>query len=255
MTEVNEPLRFEEDEEITMTGFQEKTVFDLHERRKREKEKLVTNYDIASYVVERHNVFSDLLKIYVENADITSNMLSIRFLGGEAFGEGVTRDVYSQFFKYVFRFTSAGLSACVPTSLNEDESIYFGKTLTHCFIQCNTFSTSFPKAIIEYILFDKVLDETLRESFYNYVSGHEKALILRCLESDSLTEGMVQDLCDIFSNCGVAKLPTVYNIQQVILKAAKKVFIQKPYFTLKSIQTGLGEFSKPVTFKLITSGT
>ena len=109
MTEVNEPLPFEENEEITMTGFQEKTVFDLHERRKREKEKLVTNYDIAPYVVERHNVFSDLLKIDVENADITSNMLFIRFLGEEACGEGVTRDAYSQFFKYVFRFKSAGL--------------------------------------------------------------------------------------------------------------------------------------------------
>ena len=53
--------------------------------------------------------------------------------------------------------------------------------MAHCFIQCNTFPTSFPKAILEYILFDKVRDETFRESFYNYVSGHEKALILRCL--------------------------------------------------------------------------
>ena len=52
-------------------------------------------------------------------------------------------------------------------------------------------------------------------------------------------------------DCGVAKLPTVYNIQQVILEAAKKVFIQKPYFTLKSIQTGLGEFWKPVTLSQI----
>ena len=56
-------------------------------------------------------------------------MLSIRFLGAEAFGEGVTRDVYSQFFKYVFIFKSAGLPACVPISLKEDESIYFGKIL------------------------------------------------------------------------------------------------------------------------------
>ena len=91
----------------------------------------------------------------------------------------------------------------------------------------------------------------MRKSFYNYVSGHEKALILRCLESDSLNEGMVQDLCDIFSDCGVAKLPTFYNIQQVILEAAEKVFIQKPYFPLKSIQTGLGEFWKPVTLSQI----
>ena len=52
MKEVMQPLPFEEDEQITMIGFQEKTVFELHERRKREKEKLVTNYDIAPYVVE-----------------------------------------------------------------------------------------------------------------------------------------------------------------------------------------------------------
>ena len=83
-------------------------------------------------------------------------------------------------------------------------------------------SHQFPQPILEYILFDKVRGETLRELFYIYVSGHEKALILSCLEIDSLTEGMVQDLCDIFSDCGVAKLQTVYNIQQVILEAAKK---------------------------------
>ena len=40
MREVKEPLPFEEDEETTMISFQEKTVFDLHERRKKEKEKL-----------------------------------------------------------------------------------------------------------------------------------------------------------------------------------------------------------------------
>ena len=114
------------------------------------------------------------------------------------------------------------MSACVTISLNEDESIYLRKILTHCFIQCDTFPTIFPKAILEYILFDKVRDDTLRESFYNYVSGHEKALLLCCLESDSLTECMEQDLCDVFSDCGVAKLPTVHDIQQVILEAAKK---------------------------------
>ena len=112
-------------------------------------------------------------------------------------------------------------------------------------------SHQFPQPILEYILFDKVRGETLRELFYIYVSGHEKALILSCLEIDSLTEGMVQDLCDIFSDCGVAKLQTVYNIQQVILEAAKKVFIQNPYFTLESIQTGLGEFWEPVTLPQI----
>ena len=74
---------------------------------------------------------------------------------------------------------------------------------------------------------------------------------MRWLEGDSLTECMVQDLRDVLSDCGVAKLPTVHNIQQVMLEVAKKVFIQKPYFTLKSLQAGLGEFWKPITLSQI----
>ena len=59
----------------------------------------------------------------------------------------VTRDIYSQFFKYVFRFKTSNLSACVPISLNDNKWIYFEKIITHCFIQCKTFPTSFLKAI------------------------------------------------------------------------------------------------------------
>ena len=43
MTEVKEPLPFEEDEEITMTGFQEKIVFNFRERRKKERKRKISN--------------------------------------------------------------------------------------------------------------------------------------------------------------------------------------------------------------------
>ena len=54
-----------------------------------------------------------------------------------------------------------------------------------------------------------------------------------CLGSDSLTEGMLKDLCNIFSDCGVAKLSTIYNIQQVILEAAKKGIYPKGMLYIK----------------------
>ena len=65
MTAVNEPLPFEEDEEIKMTGFQEKTVFDLHETRKREKEKLViikllVKVPRVMYTLSSSNTYLDL---------------------------------------------------------------------------------------------------------------------------------------------------------------------------------------------------
>ena len=108
-----------------MSCFSGKTVFDLHERRKKTNENWVIDHGIARYVVEWHNVFSDFLKRYVKNGDITSKMLSIRFVGKEAFG-----NVSHVIATLRFRFKSASLSDCVPISLNEDKLIYFKKILT-----------------------------------------------------------------------------------------------------------------------------
>ena len=108
-----------------LSCFSGKTVFDSHERRKKTNENSVIDYGIARYVVEWHNVFSDFLKIYVKNGDITSKMLFIRFVGKEAFG-----DVSHVISTLRFRFKNASLSDCVPISLNEDKFIYFKKILT-----------------------------------------------------------------------------------------------------------------------------
>ena len=71
-----------------------------------------------------------------------------------------------------------------------------------------------------------------------------------CLGSDSLTEFMVKDLCNIFSDwcCKVTKFIIFSKSYQ---RQQKKVFIQKACFTLKSNQTELGEFWKPVTLSQI----
>ena len=250
MEEVDEPLYFEDDDkEITVKGFQgadNQNVFSLNSRRLQEKEKLKLDYNIAPFTVDRHNVFNDLMKIY-EDERVTSRCISVNFKGEDAYGEGVTRDVFSEFFKFVFRFKSAGISSCVPSSLSEEESVKFGKILTHYFVQFNMFPTCFSKTVLEYIIFDEVRKETLQESFYNYISPYEKNIIQQCLQKKSFDNEIVQGLCDIFSDCGITNLPSPSNIQAMILDAGKKVFIQKPFFVLKNIKIGLGEFWKVVT--------
>ena len=79
----------------------------------------------------------------------------------------------------------------------------------------------------------------MQESFYNYVSGYENILILGCLESYGAR------LCNIFSDCGVAKWPGVYNIQEVILEAAKKAIYPKAMLSIK-MDNWFGQFWKPV---------
>ena len=106
------------------------------------------------------------------------------------------------------------------------------------------------KAVLEYIIFDKVRKETLQESFYNYISANEKNVIQQCLQRRSVDDEIVQGLCDTFSDCGITNLPSPSNIQVMISGAGKKVFIRKPFFVLKNIKIGLGEFWK-VTLKEI----
>ena len=131
---------------------------------------------ITPFTVDRHNVFNDLMKIY-EDERVISRCILVNFKGEDAYGEGVTRDVFSKFFKFVFRFKSAGISSCVPNFLSEEESVKLGKILAHYFVQFNMFPTGFSKAVLEYIIFDKVRKETLQESFYNYILPYEKNII------------------------------------------------------------------------------
>ena len=173
MEEVDEPLYF------TVKGFQgadKQNVFSLNSRRLQEKDKLKLDYNTAPVTVDRHNVFYDLMKIY-EDERVISRCILVNFKGEHAYGEGVTRNVFSEFFKFVFRFKSAGISSCVPNFLSEEESVKLGKILAHYFVQFNMFPTGFSKAVLEYIIFDKVRKETLQESFYNYILPYEKNII------------------------------------------------------------------------------
>ena len=193
MAEVDEPLYFEDNKEITVKGFQgadDQNVFSVNSRRLQEKKKLRLDYNIAPFTADHHNIFNYLMKIY-EDERVTSRCISVNFKGEDAYSEGVARDVFSEFFKFAFRFKSADISSCVPSSFSEEESVTFGNILTHCFVQFNMFPTGFPKAVLEYITFDKVRNEILQESFYNYISQCEKNIIQRCLQSKNFDEEIV----------------------------------------------------------------
>ena len=85
--------------------------------------------------------------------------------------------------------------------------------------------------------------KTLEDPFYNYISTCEKNIIQWCLGNTVFDYEMDdEDLCDICSDCGIADLPSLNNIEGMILDAGKKVFIQKAFFILKKIKIGLVEF-------------
>ena len=66
--------------------------------------------------------------------------------------DGVTREVYSVFFKDLFLLKSAGLEASVPITLNSKKAESSGSIMiTNSFINNNFFPVCLAKATFEYL--------------------------------------------------------------------------------------------------------
>ena len=129
---------------------------------------------ITPFTVDRHNVFNDLMKIY-EDERVISRCILVNFKGEHAYGEGVTRNLFSEFFKFVFRFKSAGISSCVPSSLSEEESVKFGKILSHYFVQFNMFPRDFQKRYLNILFWINCVKKPCKNHF-TVISYHMKRI-------------------------------------------------------------------------------
>ena len=208
-------------------------------KRNSEKDALI-NLD-SVFLVDRLNIVADMFSIY-QDAKIAKSLIKINFRGEDATGHGVSRDVYSQFYKEIFRFHSSGIHANVPSSLSETESELFGKILTHAYIQYNIFPIQIARAFFEQLLKGEVRNGTLIQSFKSYVQKNERESLERALKGGAVTEEETNSFWEMFIDCNVTIVPTTGNIREITLTAAKFVFVQKPFFALSKISKGLGSF-------------
>ena len=96
----------------------------------------------------------------------TEELSHITFQKESAHGDGVTREVYSQFLKELFALKSSGVDSNVPYSLTVTESRALGKLMKHAIIQSNFFPLNFAKATFEYLARSALRDASLIESFF-----------------------------------------------------------------------------------------
>ena len=87
----------------------------------------------------------------------------------DALGDGVTKDVYSYFFKELFRFRCAEIDAGAPTSLTDEEAERLRMIIIHAYVQQNILPVGLAKSVFEYMLTNDVRDYTLVESFLLHV--------------------------------------------------------------------------------------
>ena len=172
---LNQPLHFEEDCEITMPGYLNslaKCIGTIEAKRDTEKFKLKNDTGSCFYV-DRHNIVHDILQMYQDEV-ITGRYATIKFRDDNTLGDGVSRYVYTQFYKDVFRLHSSGIHENVPLSFSERDGEVFGRIIAHAFIQFNIFPVEIARAFFEQLTTNEVQQSTLLESFKSYIQKSER---------------------------------------------------------------------------------
>ena len=112
MEESDAALSFDDnDEEVTMLGYSSKE--DIFERLEKKR-------NDAKMTVYLPSLSQDNVMFSVFGKRVGSKFLNLDYKDEEAFGDGVTKDVYSYFFEELFRFRCAGIDASVLTSLTDE---------------------------------------------------------------------------------------------------------------------------------------
>ena len=112
MEESDAALSFDDnDEEVTMLGYSSKE--DIFERLEKKR-------NDAKMTVYLPSLSQDNVMFSVFGKRVGSKFLHLEYKDEEAFGDGVTKDVYSYFFEELFRFRCAGIDASVLTSLTDE---------------------------------------------------------------------------------------------------------------------------------------
>ena len=134
---------------------------------------------------------------------------------------------------------STGVFESIPSSLSGEDAVLYGKIVSHAYSQYQVFPSALAKAFFEMLIFESVRDETLIESYKNFLTVNERNLLLSALNGTFLNQNETQELWDALTESNIRSKPNRDNIKMLTLKAAKYEFIQKPFFVFKSIQQGL----------------
>ena len=255
VVEIEEGLPFEESQEISCPGFnmdiqshrQADILTNIEKRRLAKREELTLNGSPdkqKKITVRRQNILEDMFSLY-ETLN-TEELSHITFEKESEYGDGVMREVYSQFFKELFALKSSGVESNVPYSLTVTEARTLGKLMTHAFIQSNFFPLNFAKATFEYLARCTVRDSSLIESFLFFIQKNERTVFTNFLDkkSESFSLEDKDIIWHVLFDCGVSAIPNPTNIKELVLQAARAVFVEKPCFTLLHILEGLGNIFK-----------
>ena len=119
------------------------------------------------------------------------------------------------------------------TPHSETDYIVVGKILSHGFILTGFFPLYISVVCASYLLSEisNVSDDTLLNSFFNFLDLNEAKALQTCLSEKRILEEE-QDNISLFAQFNSIAVPTLTNLEQLTKNVAKYAPLSQPYFAL-----------------------
>ena len=189
--------------------------------------------------INRMLVVDKLIKLY-SDPNFCKTFAKFKFEG--EFGEdedGPKREVYNLFWDEIFKSYFEGCGSVVPV-LGPDTSESFitilGRVALYGFICCGFFPIKISKVQVAMFGSSSISEDGLIEGFLEFVTDHERQLLINCLERVTYTQNEQDELLDIVSQFGVRSLPNPQNIRKQVANIGKCELVNKPLWACTAFQ-------------------
>ena len=182
---------------------------------------LDTSEPVKSHMLNRADVFNQLIAAYQQGDILNQFTLRIRFAGEAAIDlGGVTREAFSCFWEIVYSKYFDGPRALVPSiHPGIDFSVIptLGSILSHGYLVCGFLPVqiSFP-VLARILLTSDVEDQYILEAFQEYVGQQDSTILKKALQFRNFSPDFGEQLMMTLSRYGCRQLPTTLNIKKLI---------------------------------------
>ena len=197
---------------------------------------LDTSKPIKSYILNRIDVFNQLIAAYQQGDILNQFTLRIRFAGEAAVDlGGVTREAFSCFWEIAYTKYFDGPRAFVPSihsGIDFNIIPTLGCILSHGYLVCGFLPVqiSFP-VLARILLTSNVEDCYILEAFQDYVGQQDSTILkksLRFTTQENFPPDFCKQLVTTLSRYGCRQLPTTLNIKKLILVVAHFHILVQP---------------------------
>lgn len=202
------------------------------------------NKDIAQVNIVRTNLVQDVLDFHTEKENLAQGV-QFQFVGEPGVDlDGIKRDVFTLFWRQArCRFLEGNDNSFIPrvTGLSREQYVLLGRIISYGYVTAGIFPAFLNKGFMQALLCgeDSLADHHLIDALLDYLTVYERERLLRLMGATHLSLEDIDFLVDFADRGGVALVPTVHNIRNIVVEVSRAILVNAPMHCMAKLKEGM----------------